>query len=147
MAVSRGIGVSLLVCLQVACLAADFKPPSPEKRERAAIIREASRAIHKHVRPTDPAKRRGQDIGREFWGPAIRRLKPVRVYDDRVNVAIVLKENAREEEGLYVTIPISSYAPGFDERFSSFVQLSQTRDGTLGELYRYKMEKKQPKAP
>jgi hypothetical protein len=141
---NRRISLSLLSCLGVASLVGVFKPPSLNKRERAAIIREANQAIHKHLRTTDPQKRRGQEIARAFWGAAIRRLKPVRVYEDRANVAIVLKENAKAEEGLYVTIPISSYAPGFDERFSSFVRLSQRNEGISGELYRYVIKKEQP---
>jgi len=136
--------VCLLLCLGSACLAGDFKPPSPGKRERAAIIREANQAIHKHLRRTDPQDRPGNEIARELWGPAILRLKPVRVYDDRVNVAIVLKENAKVEEGLYVRIPISSYLPVSDQRFSRFVRLSQPRDETPGELYRYTMKKELP---
>jgi hypothetical protein len=137
------IGVCLLSCLGVATLAGSFKAPKLNKPERAAIIRDASQAIHRYLRETDPRQRRGIDIPRELWGPAILKLAPVRVYDDHVNVAIVLKEDPRVEAGLYVSIPISSYAPGLDNRFSSFVRLSKRGDGTLGELYQYTIRKAQ----
>lgn len=45
------------------------------------------------------------------WGAPIRALNPIRVYDDRVNVAVVTSENAQEERGVYFTRLISSYSP------------------------------------
>ena len=45
------------------------------------------------------------------WSDAIKELKPVKVYDHRLNVAIVLRIQDGKEEGIYVFNPISSWFP------------------------------------
>ena len=110
------------------------------KAEREAIVAAANRAMHSLLK-LDKAKRRGKEIPKKFWGRAIQRLDPVRVLDDRINVLIVLKEDELTMEGLYVTIPISSYAPGLGERFLQFEPLSRPGDQAFGELYRCKIRK------
>jgi hypothetical protein len=63
----------------------------------------------------------------------------VRVVNDHVNVIIVLGGDATKEHGLYVSVPISSYAPGLDGRFAAFEKLSQPEDKAPGVLYRYRL--------
>lgn len=46
-----------------------------------------------------------------YWGEPIRSLKPLRVYDDHVNFAVVTEERPNEEHGVYFYVPSSSYAP------------------------------------
>lgn len=50
-------------------------------------------------------------IPRSLWGTPIQKLKPLRVYRHRVNVAVVTSENEREERGIYFKVPTSSYLP------------------------------------
>ncbi len=54
---------------------------------------------------------------------------------------IVLAEDDRAEQGLYVSIPYSSYAPGHDDRFAAFELLTRPGDGGFGGLYRYRIKK------
>ncbi|MEJ7636424.1 MAG: hypothetical protein WKF75_00150 [Singulisphaera sp.] len=61
-------------------------------------------------------------------------------------MAIVLRDVDGAEEGLYVSIPISSYAPTLGDRFSVLEMLSQPDDTTFGTLYRYKLKKTRPDA-
>ena len=125
--------------------AQDRKFPTPGKSEREAIVAAANQAIRTYLKG-DPKHRRAEEIPRESWGEAILRLKPLRVRNDRVNVAIVLREVDGVEEGLYVSIPISSYAPTVGDRFAVLEKLSETDDRTFGTLYRYKLKRARPDA-
>jgi len=59
--------------------------------------------------------RPGQDalieIPSKYWAESIAKLKPVKVYTHRVNVAVVFRIHDNMEEGKYILIPISSYLP------------------------------------
>ena len=112
-------------------------------KERKQIIGAANQAMRRYLHI--PLKeRQGETIPRRYWGEAIQRLKSRRVRFDRVNVAIVLSENDAYEDGLYVSLPLSSYAPGHDKRFDTFETLSKPSDKTLGTLYRYRIRKTRP---
>jgi hypothetical protein len=110
------------------------------QKERVAIVEEAGRAVQRYFR-TDPKERKGDEIPKEFWGEALTKLKPVRVMHDRVNVAIVLQDSDKIEQGLYVSPAISSYLPNYDKRFTTFEKLSQPEDKSLNTLYRYSIKK------
>ena len=47
----------------------------------------------------------------ENWPKAVRVLRPLRIYSDRVNTVIVLSEEHGIERGIYVYVPISSHLP------------------------------------
>ena len=47
----------------------------------------------------------------QYWGASIRALKPVRVYLDRNNIAVVTKPDDKVECGIYFHDSISSYIP------------------------------------
>ncbi len=132
------------LCLHVASVAGetaeDRQKPPQTKSERGAIITAANQAIQTCLKG-DPKHRRRDEIPRESWGEAILRLTPLRVRNDRVNVAIVLRDVDGDEEGLYVSIPISSYAPIVGDRFAVLEKLSGPDDRTFGTLYRYKLKK------
>jgi hypothetical protein len=110
------------------------------QKERVAIVEEAGRAVQRYFR-TDPKERKGDEIPKEFWGEAITKLKPVRVMHDRVNVAITLQDSDKIEQGLYVSLAISSYSPNHDKRFTTFEKLSQPEDKSFNTLYRYSIKK------
>jgi hypothetical protein len=120
--------------------------PSLDRGKREAIIAAATQAIQKHMKGNQQ-ERKGTEISKDLWGEAIADLKPLRVRDDKVNVFIVLKEDESAEEGLYVSIPISSYAPGTDKRFLLFEKLTQAGDRGFGEIYQCKLRKAQPGGP
>ena len=94
--------ILMSLCLLVASVAGgtaqDRQDPTPSKAEREAIVAAANQAIRTYLKG-DPKLRRGDEIPRESWGEAILRLKPLRVRNDRVNVAIVLRDEDGVEEG------------------------------------------------
>jgi len=51
------------------------------------------------------------EIAKQYWTDEIKRLKPIRVYRHRSNIVVVQRASANWEEGLYISILISSYAP------------------------------------
>ncbi|MHC4111753.1 MAG: hypothetical protein ACYSWZ_10690 [Planctomycetota bacterium] len=51
------------------------------------------------------------EIPEQYWAPAIRELKPIKVYTHRVNIVVVQKIRDNAEEGKYINIPVSSYLP------------------------------------
>ncbi|MES2459024.1 MAG: hypothetical protein V4671_00465 [Armatimonadota bacterium] len=107
--------------------------------ERIAIIDAAFAAVHKTVQ-IDVRKRNGDLIPRRFWGPAIEKLRPLRVINDRMNVRIVLTDDSRNEKGLYVGNYISSYS-GPDSRDPAYELLSKPGERSGGTLYRYHIRK------
>jgi len=128
------------------CHAGELSRPALDRAAREAIITAANQAFQKHVQSAQEA-RKGTEIAKESWGDSIAHLKPLRVRDDRANIFIVLKEDEAAEEGLYVSIPISSYAPGMDKRFVLFETLTQPGDKAFGQLYYCKLRKAQPSEP
>ena len=50
-------------------------------------------------------------IPKQYWDVPLRALKPLRVYDDRVNIAVVTDQRGNEERGVYFYRSISSYLP------------------------------------
>lgn len=50
-------------------------------------------------------------IPKQYWGAPLHALKPLRVYDDHVNIAVVIQQRGGEERGVYFCRPISSYLP------------------------------------
>jgi hypothetical protein len=140
--------ITLVIGVTAALLSNAGDPPKPslDRAARQAIISAANKAVHKHM-TRDQRVPKGPEISKKLWGDAIARLKPLRVLNDRVNVFIVLEEDEEGQEGLYVSTPISSYAPGADERFLRFEKLSEAGDKAFGQLYRCKLRKSQPATP
>ena len=52
-----------------------------------------------------------EEIPRKYWVDEIKKLNPVKVYWHKNNIVLVQKESANKQEGLYIGIMISSYAP------------------------------------
>ena len=57
------------------------------------------------------AQKPSVEIAKQYWTDEIKRLKPIRVYRHRSNIVVVQRTSANWEEGLYISIMISSYAP------------------------------------
>lgn len=51
------------------------------------------------------------EVPKEYWEQDIINAKPIRVYAHNNNIALVLKETAQTEEGLYFFVEFSSYWP------------------------------------
>lgn len=84
-------------------------PASAVTRLGAAwLVRDAWQTHARQVRATRTSE---GEVPPELWGDALKELKPLRVYFHRVNVVAVLRSDGRTEEGLYVSLPISSFIP------------------------------------
>jgi len=115
------------------------KLPSPD--EYQAVTKEASAAYSQFVR-SDPATR-GSDIPEALWGQAIRRLNPLRVVVDRMNIKVVLEETNGTESGLYISQTISSYAPEL-KGFLELTLLDSEDHETFARIYHYTQSKRKP---
>jgi hypothetical protein len=113
--------------------------PKLNQAQREAIVKAASQAIAKHVK-AERKKEVPDEIDVAFWGEAIAKLKPIRVRNDRINLAIVLGEKDGVEEGLCISIPISSYLPRVGDRFTHLTRLSGDKEHLTGTLYHYKLK-------
>ncbi|MBN2031428.1 hypothetical protein JW824_14435 [bacterium] len=51
------------------------------------------------------------EVPEEFWAQEIKDENPIRVYWHNINIALVFIETEKTEQGLYICVPISSYAP------------------------------------
>ena len=54
---------------------------------------------------------RSEEIPKKYWTDEIKKLNPIKAYWHKNNIAVVQKETGNKEEGLYISIMISSYAP------------------------------------
>ena len=76
------------------------------------LVQAAQRTHARYIQALNAGKVKPSDaIPAEFWEQPIKDLKPLRVYQHRVNIMAVQKTADRLEEGIYITIPISSYFP------------------------------------
>lgn len=57
------------------------------------------------------AEKPSDEISKKYWTDEIKRLKPIRVYRHRGNIVVVQRVSANIQEGKYISIMISSYAP------------------------------------
>ena len=108
------------------------------KEQREALVAAANKTFQQHVKG-QRKKEAPDDIDKAHWGNAIAKLKPIRVRDDSVNIAIVLAEKDGGEEGLYVSLPISSYMP---DRYAEMLKLSTREDKSFGTLYYFQSKPK-----
>jgi hypothetical protein len=137
--------ISFVMAIAAALLSQAGEGPALDRAAREALIAAANQAVRQHMQSA-PQERHGVEIAKAFWGPPIASLKPLRVRDDLCNVFIVLTEDATTETGLYVSNPISSYAPGHDQRWLLCEKLTQPGDRAFGELFRCKIRKDAPNA-
>ncbi len=57
------------------------------------------------------AQEPSDEISKKYWTDDIKRLNPIKVYMHRSNFVVVQKASANRQEGLYISMMISSYAP------------------------------------
>ena len=57
------------------------------------------------------AQEPSDEIAKQYWSDEIKRLKPITVYRHRGNIVVVQRASANRQEGLYISIMVSSYAP------------------------------------
>jgi len=57
------------------------------------------------------AQKPSVEIAKQYWTDEIKRLKPIRLYRHRSNIVVVQRASANRQEGKYISIIVSSYAP------------------------------------
>jgi len=72
------------------------------------------------------AQEPSDDISKEYWTDEIKRLKPIRVYRHRGNIVVVQRASANREEGKYISIMISSYAPQSGDDGFAFTEIGNS---------------------
>ena len=108
--------VVVLVCL-FGCLFVVFGCQKKPGSGDAGIIPDnlAGVAHETHIQYTKAvnsgAQEPSDEISEQYWSDEIKRLKPIKVYRHRGNIVVVQKASANIQEGKYISIMISSYAP------------------------------------
>jgi len=72
------------------------------------------------------AQEPSDDIAEKYWTDEIKRLKPIRVYRHRGNIVVVQRASANREEGKYISIMISSYAPQSGDDGFAFTEIGNS---------------------
>lgn len=72
------------------------------------------------------AEKPSDEISKQYWTDEIKRLKPIRVYRHRSNIVVVQRASANREEGLYISIMISSYAPRSGDDGFTFTEIGNS---------------------
>ncbi|MFC1452263.1 hypothetical protein ACFLSJ_02840 [Verrucomicrobiota bacterium] len=109
----------------------------------AALSRAGQLTMRDHMRASTDGSY-AVDIPSGRWHEPIRRLRPLRVYHDQLNVVIVLYETADSEAGLYVCNPISSFISDWHDSADMQTLYDPDRDdpnALLGVVQSYKRKK------
>ena len=69
---------------------------------------------------------RSEEIPKKYWTDEIKKLNPIKVYLHGTNIVVVQKETANKQEGLYIILMISSYAPRSGEDGFTFTNLENS---------------------
>lgn len=123
--------LSVIVCLfglLIVITACQKKPdsedvgPIPDNLAIAALQTHA-----RYIKAVNSGQQEPSDeISRQYWTDEIKRLKPIKVYMHRINIVVVQKDSANRQEGLYISIMISSYAPRSGDDGFTFTEIGNS---------------------
>jgi alpha-L-fucosidase len=94
-----------------------FKIKKKPERKRSSKIPDnlSTAALQTHIRYMKDIKtseyERSKEIPRKYWVDEIKKLNPIKIYLHGTNIVVVQNETANKQEGLYIVLMISSYAP------------------------------------
>ena len=90
----------------------------------------AASALQTHIRyikaVNSGAEKPSDEISKQYWTDEIKRLKPITVYRHRGNIVVVQRASANWEEGKYISIMISSYAPRSGDDGFTFTEIGNS---------------------
>ncbi len=90
----------------------------------------ATAALRTHVQYIKAVNSGGQEpsdeISKRYWTDEIKRLSPIKVYTHGSNLVVVQKASANRQEGLYISMMISSYAPQSGDDGFTFTDLGNS---------------------
>ncbi len=120
--------IAFIIAAIIACsLSAQADSVSPERFVRdhksGDVISAAETAIS-----------RAAQNRKDIWVLPLAEINPIRVYADRVNIVVVMKDEGKKEAGIYVTRTISSYLPTSDDEW----KFTHVKNG----IYLYERQKK-----
>lgn len=104
----------ILIFLFISCT----NPQEPEiDRDYGPLIRAASETSM-NFNSSEISRPRSifVEVPEEFWAQEIKDENPIRVYSHNSNIALVFVETEKTEQGLYIHVPFSSYAPLNDDK-------------------------------
>jgi hypothetical protein len=88
------------------------------------LAESAHETYTRYAKAADPDQLTLSDkIPKQYWTDKIKQLKPIKVYIHRGNIVVVQRTSANVEEGKYLYMPISSYAPHNGDDGFSFTSL------------------------
>ena len=121
------VPICFFVCLFFA-FGCQKKPGS----EDAGIIPDnlATAALQTHIQYIKAvnagAQKPSDEISEQYWSDEIKRLNPIKVYRHRSNIVVVQRASANRQEGLYISIMISSYAPQSGDDGFTFTEIGNS---------------------
>ena len=104
------------------------KPDSGNVSPIPANLSVAALQTHaRYIKAVNAGKQEPSDeISQKFWTDEIKKLNPIKVYVHGTNIVVVQKETANKQEGLYIILMISSYAPRNGEDGFTFKNLENS---------------------
>jgi len=120
--------VIVTVCL-FGCLFVVFGCQKKPGSGDAGIIPDnlAASALQTHIQyikaVNSGAEKPSVEISKLYWTDEIKRLKPITVYRHRGNIVVVQRASANRQEGLYISIMVSSYAPQSGDDGFTFIDI------------------------
>lgn len=125
------VSVFLLSCLFINT-GCKKKSNNQEGLFSSKLVKSAHETYARYAKATDPNQLTLSDeIPKQYWTDKIKELKPIKVYIHRVNIVVVQKTSDNIEEGKYIYMPISSYAPYNGDDGFTFTSLG-------GDVYDFK---------
>ena len=79
-----------------------------EKFGATTLVSDATWTLRRSITPEKEAP---MEIPKECWVGSIGKLNPIRVYNHRFNLVVVLNSSETSENGLYISALQSSYGP------------------------------------
>ena len=121
----------VFLCL-LGCLFVFFGCKKKPGSEDAGIIPDnlTTAALQTHIQyikaVNSGAQEASDEISKQYWTDEIKRLNPIKVYRHGTNIVVVQKATANRQEGLYIILMISSYAPNSGDDGFTFTDLGNS---------------------
>ena len=121
----------VFLCL-LGCLFVFFGCKKKPGSEDAGIIPDnlTTAALQTHIQyikaVNSGAQEASDEISKKYWTDEIKRLNPIKVYRHGTNIVVVQKATANRQEGLYIILMISSYAPNSGDDGFTFTDLGNS---------------------
>jgi hypothetical protein len=127
---TMGLGEVLLICIVAFCQTVPYSQRSFNEIAQAALQSDKDYQTAFAAEGKKPVgwEHGEYEIPPKYWTEALKELRPVKVYDHKLNVAIVLSIREGVEEGIFVFNVVSSWGPiGEDTDGFQFIRKPEER--------------------